>query len=427
MTKKSVNEWTAVEMVKAIRSGETSCLEIVEANLAAIDAREDDVRAWAYVDVDRAIETAKLIDESGPKAPLYGLPIGFKDVIDTADMPTEYGSEIYPGYRPNVDAACVALIKEAGGIVFGKAVTTEFAFVNPNKTRNPFNLTHTPGGSSSGSAAAVAANMTPLAFGTQTGGSVIRPASFCGVVGYKPSIGQFSYAGVKLLARSLDTLGAFARGAGDLALLRAALLGAPADVQNLTEAPRIAFCQTPWWDRADASSQVSVKAAADRISNAGGMLDTLELPAQFAALEEANFTIMMYEGRRSLAHEFLQHEDLLSDRLKSLMASGLEIPFSDYREAIDLGERCRREFGVLAEGYDAVLVPSAVGEAPEGFETTGDALFNRPWTTIGIPCITLPNMTGRNGLPVGIQLTSAYGTDEHLIAVAAWVEGILSS
>ena len=427
MAEKSVNEMTAVEMVKAISAGETNCEEIVRANLFAIEAREDDVQAWVHVDAENAIASAKAMDAVGPKGPLFGLPVGFKDVIDTADMPTEYGSDIYPGYRPDVDAACVALVKEAGGVVFGKAVTTEFAFVNPNKTRNPHNLAHTPGGSSSGSAAAVAANMVPLAFGTQTGGSVIRPASFCGVVGYKPSIGQFSYAGVKLLARSLDTLGAFARGAADLALLRAALLGVPADVQARSTPPRIAFCETPWWEHADTSSQSSVKGAADRISNAGGGVETLALPAHFAALEQANFTIMVYEGRRSLAHEFMRHEDLLSEKLKGLMATGLDISFSEYRQAIDLSDQCRLEFAALTESYDAVLVPSAVGEAPKGFDTTGDALFNRPWTTIGIPCITIPNTTGRNGLPVGIQLISGYGTDENLISVADWVEGALRS
>ena len=211
-------------------------------------ARLDKLRRWRNeLEIDGygqrtdgliPLAEARAMDSTGPRAPLYGVPVGFKDVIDTADIPTAYGSDIYPGFQPDVDAACVALIREAGGIVLGKTVTTEFAFVNPNKTRNPHNIAHTPGGSSSGSAAAVADFMVPLTFGTQTGGSVIRPASFCGVVGYKPTIGQFSYAGVKLLARSLDTLGAFSRRARDLALLRAALLGAPSNVDPKTSPPR---------------------------------------------------------------------------------------------------------------------------------------------------------------------------------------------
>ena len=426
MTDKHLNEMTASQAAKEITEGRATSEELVRACLEKIDSRESDVQAWAHVDGERAIVEARAIDASGAKGPLYGLPVGFKDVIDTADIPTAYGSKIYPGHQPDVDAPCVSLIRAAGGVVLGKTVTTEFAFVNPNKTRNPRNLDHTPGGSSSGSAAAVADFMVPLTFGTQTGGSVIRPASFCGVVGYKPSIGQFSYAGVKLLARSLDTLGAFSRSAADLALLRAALLGAPAYVETLSGPPAIAFCRTPWWDRADPSSQASVQSAADRFTSACANVSELELPAHFAGLEDANHTIMIYEGRRSLAHEFARHEGKLSENLKSQMAHGLEISFDDYRAAIELARACQWEFDELAAAYDAVLVPSAVGEAPQGLTSTGDATFNRPWTTIGVPCVTLPNKTGRNGLPVGIQLVTPYGRDEQLLSVAVWAEDALS-
>ena len=421
----SLNEMTAVDAANAIASGDITSEQLVRDCLDRIDRRETEVQAWAHVDPDRAIAEARAADASGPKGPLHGVPVGFKDVIDTADLPTAYGSDIYPGFQPAVDAACVALIREAGGVVLGKVATTEFAFVNPTKTRNPHNPAHTPGGSSSGSAAAVADFMVPLTFGTQTGGSVIRPASFCGVVGYKPTIGQFSYAGVKLLARSLDTLGAFSRQAADLVLLRAALLGAPSAVAPLSGVPRIALCRTPWWERADPATHAAVEAAAGRIAEAGATVTELELPAHFAGLETGNNTIMMYEGRRSLAHEFARHEDKLSDKLKARMANGLEISFDDYRAAIDLARQCRREFGDVADGVDAILVPSAVGEAPEGLDSTGDALFNRPWTTIGVPCVTLPSTTGRNGLPVGIQLVSPYATDERLLSVACWAETAL--
>jgi Asp-tRNA(Asn)/Glu-tRNA(Gln) amidotransferase A subunit family amidase len=425
MTDKLINEMTASQAVTEITEGRATSEDLVRACLEKIDNRESDVQAWVHVDGARAIAEARAIDASGPKGPLHGLPVGFKDVIDTADMPTAYGSDIYPGYQPDADAACVALIRAAGGVVLGKTVTTEFAFVNPNKTRNPHNLDHTPGGSSSGSAAAVADFMVPLTFGTQTGGSVIRPASFCGVVGYKPSIGQFSYAGVKLLARSLDTLGAFSRSVADLALLRAALLGAPATVQTLSGPPAIALCRTPWWDGADPSSQASVQSAAVRFTSAGANVSELELSANFAGLEDANHTIMIYEGRRSLAHEFARCEKMLSENLKSRMAHGLDISFDDYRAAIELARTCQREFDELAAKFDAILVPSAVGEAPQGLTSTGDATFNRPWTTIGVPCVTLPNTTGRNGLPVGIQLVTPFGTDEKLLSVAVWAEGAL--
>ena len=425
MTDKLINEMTASQAVTEITEGRATSEDLVRACLEKIDNRESDVQAWVHVDGARAIAEARAIDASGSKGPLHGLPVGFKDVIDTADMPTAYGSDIYPGHQPDADAACVALIRAAGGVVMGKTVTTEFAFVNPNKTRNPHNLDHTPGGSSSGSAAAVADFMVPLTFGTQTGGSVIRPASFCGVVGYKPSIGQFSYAGVKLLARSLDTLGAFSRSVADLALLRAALLGAPATVETLSGPPAIALCRTPWWDGADPSSQASVQSAAVRFTSAGANVSELELSANFAGLEDANHTIMIYEGRRSLAHEFARCEKMLSENLKSRMAHGLDISFDDYRAAIELARTCQREFDELAAKFDAILVPSAVGEAPQGLTSTGDATFNRPWTTIGVPCVTLPNTTGRNGLPVGIQLVTPFGTDEKLLSVAVWAEGAL--
>ena len=426
MSMENINELSAFELSNAVKTGQLTSEAIVCSCLERIEARDTDVQAWAYIDPERALAEARTVDETGPKAPLYGLPVGFKDVIDTANIPTAYGSDIYPDYQPGADAACVALVRAAGGVVLGKAVTTEFAFVNPNKTRNPHNMAHTPGGSSSGSAAAVADFMVPLAFGTQTGGSVIRPASFCGVVGYKPSIGQFSYAGVKLLARSLDTLGAFSRCAADLALLRAALLRAPAGVVPLSSAPRIALCRTPWWDRADPSSQASVQSAANRLASAGAEVIEIDLPLEFAGLEQANHTIMIYEGRRSLAHEFARHEGLLSDNLKLHMGKGLDIPFDEYRTAIDLAQFCRGEFGSLAAACDAFLVPSAVGEAPEGLQSTGDALFNRAWTTIGVPAVTLPNSTGRNGLPVGVQIVSPYGTDEHLLSVAVWIEEVIS-
>jgi len=420
------NELTAVAAAKAIAAGEITSERLVRACLDRIEVREAEVEAWAHVDADRALNEARAVDRAGPKGPLHGIPVGFKDVIETADLPTAYGSPIYPGFRPGADAACVALVRAAGGVVLGKTVTTEFAFMNPNKTRNPHNPAHTPGGSSSGSAAAVADFMVPLAFGTQTGGSVIRPASFCGVVGYKPTIGQVSFAGGKLLARSLDTLGAFSRSVADLALLRAALLGAPATVDPLTDGPRIGFCRTPWWDQAEAATHAAVEGAADRLAAAGATVSVLDLPDKFAGLGPANTTIMFYEGRRSLAHEFAHHEDKLSDKLKANMAGGLDIPYAEYRAAIDLARDCRRAFDDVLAELDAILVPSAVGEAPESLESTGNAVFNRPWTTSGVPCVTLPGASGRNGLPVGVQLVSPYATDERLLAVACWVEAALS-
>ena len=421
-----LNERTATDAARAIAAGEITSVALTEACLNRIAAREPDVRAWAHIDPDAALAQARARDGEAPRGPLHGVPVGFKDVIETFDMPTAYGSAIYPGHRPAADAACVAQIRDAGGVVLGKTVTTEFAFVNPAETRNPHNPDHSPGGSSSGSAAAVADMMVPLALGTQTGGSVIRPASFCGAVGYKPTIGQFSYAGVKLLARSLDTLGAMARHAGDFALLRAALMGAPAEAAPSAAPPRFGLCRTPWWDRADAATHDAVETAASTFAAAGAQVREVALPDGFAGLEGANKTIMMYEGRRSLAHEFRRHEDRLSDRLKEQMAHGAATGYADYNRAIACAFDCRVRFADAMADLDALIVPAALGEAPKGFESTGDATFNRPWTTVGTPCVTLPGHIGPHGLPVGVQLVGAFGADDALLAVACWAEAALT-
>ncbi len=421
------NELTATAAVRAIAARELTSEALTAACLERIAEREPDVAAWAHIDPEAALAEARQRDREAPRGALHGVPVGFKDVIETFDMPTAYGSAIYPGYEPVADAACVALVRAAGGVVLGKTATTEFAFVNPAGTRNPHNLAHTPGGSSSGSAASVADMMVPLALGTQTGGSVIRPSSFCGVAGYKPTIGQFSYAGVKLLARSLDTLGAMARHAGDFALLRAAMMGAPPAVASLGSPPRFGFCKTPWWDRADQSSHAAVEAAVSAVANAGAEVREMTLPDGYAGLEDANKTIMMYEGRRALAHEYNEHEELLSARLKVQMATGAAASYTDYGAAIELADQCRRRFADVMGDLDVLIVPSAVGEAPEGFETTGDATFNRPWTTMGTPCVTLPGYIGPTGLPVGAQLVARYGDDDHLMSVACWVEKAIAS
>ncbi len=422
----ALNARSARDAAAAIAAGEITSEALTRACLDRVRAREADVRAWAHFDADAALAEARARDGEAPRGPLHGVPVGFKDIIDTADMPTACGSPIYHGHRPAADAASVALLRAAGGIVLGKTVTTEFAFVEPNKTRNPRDLAHTPGGSSSGSAAAVADCMVPLAFGTQTGGSVIRPASFCGVVGYKPTFGQFSFAGTKLLSGSLDTLGVMSRFVGDLALIRHALLGAPNAVADLARPPRLGLCRTPWWDRADPATQAALETAADAFAAAGAAVQEVTLPADFARLPETNHTIMIYEARRSLAHEFAQHADQLSARLKQALTPDPAIEFAQYQAAVASAARCRRQFPDVLAILDAVLVPSAVGEAPKGFETTGDALFNRAWTTIGAPCITLPGQVGPQGLPVGIQLVAAIGADEHLLSVAGWAEGVQS-
>ncbi len=355
---KVLNELTAKVAGRAIARGEITSEALTTACLDRIAAREPELFAWAHLDPEAALADARARDKEPPRGPLHGVPVGFKDVIETFDMPTAYGSAIYPGHRPAVDAACVALVRAAGGVVLGKTVTTEFAFVNPAETRNPHNLDYSPGGSSSGSAAAVADWMVPLALGTQTGGSTIRPASFCGVAGYKPTIGQFSYAGVKLLARSLDTLGAMAREVSDFALLRAALTGAPAAVDPCPP-PRLGLCRTPWWDRADAATRTAVETAASCFAEAGATVSEVVLPEGFGRLEPSNKTIMMYEGRRALAHEYNKHEDKLSERLKKQMATGAVTDYATYLGAIECAQQCRVQFEDVMAGFDALIVPAA--------------------------------------------------------------------
>ena len=420
-----LNELSATDAASQIAQGRITSESLVLACLERIEQREDEVQAWAFFDPDRIIADARACDAAPPRGPLHGVPVGFKDIVETAELPTEYGSAIYRDHQPAADAACVSLVKRAGGIVMGKTITTEFAFVCPNRTRNPHNLEHTPGGSSSGSAAAVADHMVPLAFGTQTGGSVIRPSSFCGVVGYKPTIGQFSYAGVKLLARSLDTLGAMARRVEDMALLRSALLGAAAGVSPLEAPPAIGLCRTPWWESAEPASQNAVLAAGEVLAGAGAKVVEISLPDPYPGLSEANPTIMTFEGCRSLADELSRHPELVSDRLKERMLPAESTPYAHYKAAVMLARQCANRFSDVLGEADALLVPSAVGEAPWSLESTGNALFNRPWTTMGAPCVTLPRFVGDSGLPVGIQLVGRIGEDEQLLDVSAWAERAL--
>ncbi len=419
------NELSASEAAKQIAAGKLTSTALVTACLDRIEARDDDVRAWETIDAERALATAAKRDSQAPRGVLHGVPVGLKDIIETKDLPTGYGSSIYKAHQPSIDAACVVLMENAGAIILGKTVTTEFAFVNPSRTRNPHNLAHSPGGSSSGSAAAVADQMVPVAFGTQTGGSIIRPSSFNGVVGYKPGFGSFSYSGIKVLAGSLCTLGALARSVQDHALVRSAMLGARPDIVAPGRPPKIGYCQTPWWDHADEDCRKVMASARDSLAAKGADIDSVELPDSFGALPDLNRVIMTYEGLRSLAPEIRDSSDLLSDALKEAMWPAKELAYDDYLQALKTRARLRREFDALMSDYDGLLVPSATGEAPEGFETTGDSIFNAPWTTLGTPCITLPHGVGKHNLPIGVQLTCGRYSDEQLLGVAGWAESIL--
>lgn len=419
---KPLNELTACEAATAIADSAISSESLTRACLERIEAREPEVQAWEFLDPELALEQAKRRDAGALRGPLHGLPFGVKDIIDTYDMPTAYGSPIYQGHRPSRDASCVAMIRTMGAIIMGKTVTTEFAFFQPGKTRNPHNPAHTPGGSSSGSAAAVADCMIPLAYGTQTGGSVIRPASFCGVVGYKSSRDSFDLSRIKPLAFTLDTLGTFSRSVEDACLVRAALLDAPAHPHALDGPPRIGLCRTYEWDQADPVMQQAVEDAATALRDAGAEVDEIDLPTPFERSVEAHRTVMTFDAARALPFEWARHSTKLSQHIYDLIADGLAMVHADYEAAIAVRDDCRRYWYDLMHEYDALLMPSAAGEAPAGLETTGDPLFNRMTTLLGVPCVSLPGHVGPNGLPLGVQAVGAMGGDDKLLSVAAWMQ-----
>jgi len=418
---------SARDAAARIANGSLTAEALTRACLERIAERESIVGAWEFLDPDRAITEAKARDRAGRGGPLRGIPIAVKDVMDTHDMPAGYGSPIYRGHRPAADAACVALARAAGAVALGKTVTTEFATFFPGKTRNPHNPGHTPGGSSSGSAAAVADRMVPLAFGTQTAGSVIRPAAFCGVVGYKPSFGMISRAGVKPLSDSLDTVGVMAREVADAGFFAAALTDRSdlAEPQPLTE-PRIALYRAPEWRDADAATHALLEATLERLGRAGAVTTIREAVPEHAGLIEAQKTIMDYETARALAFERLERWDGLSPWLQERVTIGLGFSAKAYDDARRLVATARSALPTLFGEADALLVPAAPGEAPRGLERTGDPLFNRAWTVLHVPCVTVPAGRGPSGLPLGAQLVGRPGEDARLLRAAAFLERVLA-
>lgn len=424
MSETSPERMTASEASQKIEAGELTSEALVVACLRRIEERDPVVGAWEYIDPDAAIRQARARDAEARRGPLHGIPVAIKDYIDTVDMPTGYGSPIYEGHRPGADAACVALLREAGAVILGKTVTTEFAAVTPGKTANPRNPAHTPGGSSSGSAAAVADFQVPLALGTQTVGSTIRPAAYCGAVGFKPTYHAFSLAGVKAQAEAMDTLGLMARSVDDILLLSDAVMGArPAfDVPQSTVPPRLAFCRSPHWPDAHPRTVEVMTDAIGIVEAAGGTVGELDLPPSFDAALDAQWTILCFEFARVLAYERTVKRNLLSDRLQDLLDQGMATPVADYRAALDLVRGCRQEIAALIEGFDAILTPAAGGPAPEGLTGRSDMLFQRLWTVLHLPAITLPRFTDASGLPVGVQLVGAHDGDGGLLGVARWLE-----
>jgi Asp-tRNA(Asn)/Glu-tRNA(Gln) amidotransferase A subunit family amidase len=417
-----LNEWPATELARGIAAGEFTCEAVVRACLARIADREPVVHAWTNFDPQRALAEARALDRAASRGPLHGVPIGIKDVIDTFDMPTEMGSPIYLRNRPPADAAGVALIRAAGAAILGKTVTCEFAGVTPGATANPHDETRTPGGSSSGSAAAVADCMVPVALGTQTGGSVLRPACYCGVIGYKPTYGAFRRVGVKAAAEGLDTIGLIARSLDDIVLVRAVLLGRqPAPIPAMPAPPRVGLTRTHLWEHAQPETVEAVEEAAKCLNEAGAEVIDVKLPDEFAGLSHAREIVNDRERAMAMADEWHRHRDRISERLRKIIQRGLDAPPDDYAAAVRLAERCRAGLDAAFGAADVLLAPCVRGEAPEGLHYTGDPGFQALWTLLHAPALTLPTGIGPNGLPVGIQLVGRRHDDERLIAASKWI------
>jgi len=419
----ALTELSVGEAARAIAQRRLTSRRLVDACLERIDAREEIVGAWEFIDKSIALTQATQCDNSARKGPLHGVPVGIKDIIQTADMPTGYGSPIYRNHRTGLDAECVKRLRAAGAVVLGKTVTTEFAVFAPGKTTNPHNSLHTPGGSSSGSAAAVADRHVPFALGTQTAGSVIRPASFCGLVGYKPSYARIPFDGVMLSSTTLDTLGIFTRAVEDAAIVASVLSGIPfGDPAAIkVTAPRIGLVRTPWWEKAEPETRKIVEAAAAALARAGAAITELTTPG-FEQLRDAHGKIMSREIATSRQHEYENHRSSLSPRLREIIENGRALRVAEVQDAIRVARRGRHQIAKVFSTHDALLTPSAPGIAPVGLRSTGDPIFNGVWTLLGNPCMTYPVARSSNGLPLGVQVIGPVDADECLMATTKWMQ-----
>ncbi|MGG5808419.1 amidase [Falsiroseomonas sp. CW058] len=417
------NRMTATEAAAAIAAGRLSAAELMEACLARAAERDATLRAFVHLDPALARRNA---GRARP-GPLHGIPFGVKDVLDTADMPTQHGSPIYAGHRPRGDSAAVAAAKGAGGVIMGKTVTTEFATRHPGLTTNPHHPGHTPGGSSSGSAAAVAAGLLPLAFGTQTAGSIVRPASYCGVVGFKPSYGTFHRGGMKVCSESLDTIGIMARSVADCAFAMGAMTGrAHGDPEAKRDRPpRLGL--TLGHAPGDATPEMAalLHGVADAARRAGAEVVDFVLPQPLLDAAALHPWLMGMETLQGLAWEYAEARPQLSAALLDRLDWAAGFPVAKLREARLAQHAAIEAIAPAMAGLDALLTPSAPGEAPEGLHHTGDATFNLLWTTIRGPNVTIPAGRGPKGLPMGVQLVALVGRDAEVLSAARWVQAAL--
>jgi Asp-tRNA(Asn)/Glu-tRNA(Gln) amidotransferase A subunit family amidase len=412
---------TASQAARQIRAGTLTSEALVRSCLERIGQRDEAVKAWLHVDPDYALLQARELDGGTVTGLLHGLPIAVKDIMDTGDMPTTCNSLLYQGYRPTRDAACVAVVRRSGVVILGKTDTVEFASGGRRAaTRHPTHPSHTPGGSSSGSAAAVADAQVPISFGTQTAGSLVRPASFTGTYAFKPTWGTVATEGTKPYSPTLDTVGWFGREVADLTLMaRAFCLPNVVTASTMTPSQiKVAICETPFWPKAEAATKQALSAATERLSKAGAQVQHLVLPKRFQALSLAQDTIMCGEGRVSYLAEYLNQGQLLDSHFVEMVENRRGITGQNITAAQDFAAECRKEFDALFADIDVVVAPAASGEAPEGLQFTGDPIFNSMWTLLHVPCIAIPCTTGPRGLPVGVQVIGPRRSDARLLAIS---------
>lgn len=427
-----------IEAAAGIRDGRFSSTDLVADCIKRIDEREPDVEAWTFFDPDYALAQAKTADEhrrlGKTLGPLHGVPVGIKDIFDTFDMPTERGAKLGAGRRTEHDAVAVARLRAAGAVILGKTVTTEYAYFSPGKTKNPHNPAHTPGGSSSGSAAAVAAHMVPGAIGSQTNGSVIRPAAFCGVVGFKPTHGLIPRTGALLLSRTLDHVGVFARSVDDAGLLAEVMAGPDAGDPDTRAAarpllvdvagreppapPRFAFVRTPGWPQAE---KVTETLFAKLVTRLGAQVTEVALSGEFDRVVDAHRAVMDVEMAHNFDRDYEQGGDGLSKVLRALIERGRKVLAVNYVNALAGSAALNRTLDPVFDAYDAILTPAAPGAAPRGIESTGNPIFNGLWTYLGTPAVTLPLLKSDDGLPIGVQLVGRRADDARLLRTANWL------
>jgi Asp-tRNA(Asn)/Glu-tRNA(Gln) amidotransferase A subunit family amidase len=421
-----LNLLTAVGAAKRLEKRLATSVELVGDCLARIEARDRDLHAWAHVDRELVLAQARARDSEPRRSALHGIPVGIKDIFDTCDMPTTYGSPIYAGHRPAVDSVVVALMRRAGMVILGKCTTTEFASPVPAGVRNPHDLSRTPGVSSSGSAAAVADFMVPLAIGSQTGGSTILPASYCGIFGYKASLTGIDRGNIRQLRPTLDTIGLMARSIADIACLHGVLSGgsgclAPVDIRTL----RVGVCRTNNWQHAQPEAVDALEAVAKSLASAGASVREAELPTVFDGIDETFGVISTVEASRALAQEARDHRSSLNFWIKDGLAAAARHDLARFDRAQLHAVECQRALATMFEHCDVILTPSTNGEAPADLVSVSNSMFNRVWTLMHVPCVTIPAYRGPNGMPVGVQVVGPMGYDVTAMSAAQAITGVL--